>query len=148
MTQPARYDTDCNLIDPQAQRIQSLTWRGKPLQKDAQFRVAVNNYRAFTGKFAGTGEKNVVLSAPDEVRTIVANYLAEQTKQKGEYTPKVNNTWRIAPIVSETPLDVRIETSPAQRAADYIKQHAQHPMSRLEKDEIGFAVYRIDLQKK
>jgi 2',3'-cyclic-nucleotide 2'-phosphodiesterase/3'-nucleotidase len=148
VTQPARYDTDCHLVDPKAQRIHSLTWRGKPLQKDATFLVAVNNYRAFTGKFAGTGEKNVVLSAPDEVRTIVANYLNQQTKQHGQYTPKVNNNWRIAPISSDTPLDVRIETSPTQRAADFIKSQAQHPMHLLEKDEIGFAVYRIDLQKK
>lgn len=147
VTQPARYDVDCNVINPQAQRIKSLTYKGKPVVADAPFLVAVNNYRAFTGKFAGTGEKNIVISSPDEVRTIVANYISEQTKQHGAYKPEVKNNWRIAQITADKPLDIRIETSPSQNAADYILQAAQHPMTLVGKDDIGFAVYKIDLQK-
>lgn len=147
VTQPARYDGDCNLINPQAQRITSLTYQGKPIAAHARFLVAVNNYRAFTGKFAGTGEKHVVISSPDEVRTIVANYISEQTKQHGEYKPQVINSWQIAPISSDKKLDIRMETSPSQNAAAYIKQAAHHPMELIEKDDIGFAIYKINLQK-
>lgn len=146
VTQPARYDVDCNVINPQAQRIQSLTYQGMPLDPNAQFLVAVNNYRAFTGKFAGTGEENVVISSPDEVRTIVANYIKEQTKLHGAYKPQVKNNWRIAPVISDRKLDVRMETSPSKNAVDYIKREAQHPMRLLEKDDIGFSVYQIDLK--
>jgi 2',3'-cyclic-nucleotide 2'-phosphodiesterase/3'-nucleotidase len=81
------------------------------------------------------------------VRTIVANYISEQTKQHGAYTPEVKNNWRIAQITADKPLDIRIETSPSQNAADYILQAAQHPMTLVGKDDIGFAVYKIDLQK-
>lgn len=148
VTQPARYDGDCNVINPQAHRITSMTYQGKPLDPKAEFLVAVNNYRAFTGKFAGTGEKNVAFSAPDEVRSIVANYINSQTQKHGEYAPKAKNNWSIATINAKQPLDIRIETSPSQSAADFIKGNAQHPMTFMGNDELGFATYKIDLQKK
>lgn len=148
VTQPARYDVDCNLINPQAQRIESLTYQGKPIDPQAEFLVAVNNYRAFTGKFAGTGANNVAINAPDEVRSIIADYIRLQTKKNGAYSPVAKNSWRIAPITSSKTLDIRIETSPVEDAQKKIMAEAQHPMTYLEKDDIGFAIYRIDLQKK
>nr|WP_077260150.1 bifunctional 2',3'-cyclic-nucleotide 2'-phosphodiesterase/3'-nucleotidase [Klebsiella oxytoca] len=147
VTQPARYDGECSMINPAAQRIQSLSYKNKPLDPNADFLVAVNNYRAYTGKFAGTGEKNVVISSPDEVRSIIAQYIEKKTQQQGAYTPENRTSWRIAKINADYPLDVRIETSPGQDAADYIKNNAVHPMTLVGKDDIGFAIYRIDLQK-
>ncbi|MBH1930436.1 bifunctional 2',3'-cyclic-nucleotide 2'-phosphodiesterase/3'-nucleotidase [Serratia rubidaea] len=146
VTKPARYDVDCNLINPQAQRIASVTYQGKPLDDNAEFLVAVNNYRAFTGKFPGTGDKNVVINAPDEVRSIIADYINRQTQQHGQYAPVAQNGWSIAPIASEKKLDIRMETSPDEHAAQLIKQSAQHPMTYVGKDDIGFAIYKVDLQ--
>lgn len=147
VTQPARYDGECSLINPDAQRIQSLSYKNKPLDPDADFLVAVNNYRAYTGKFAGTGEKNVVISSPDEVRSIIAQYIEKQTQERGAYTPENRTRWRIAKINADHPLDIRIETSPGKEAADYIRENAAHPMTPVGKDDIGFAVYKIDLQQ-
>ncbi|SQI83332.1 2',3'-cyclic-nucleotide 2'-phosphodiesterase [Klebsiella oxytoca] len=40
ITQPARYDGECNSINPQAERIKHLTFNGKPIDPNATFLVA------------------------------------------------------------------------------------------------------------
>ncbi len=60
--------------------------------------------------------------------------------------PQADNNWRLAPIVSDTPLDIHFETSPSEKATAFIKEKAQYPMTSVGNDETGFAVYRLDLQ--
>ncbi|GKX64219.1 bifunctional 2',3'-cyclic-nucleotide 2'-phosphodiesterase/3'-nucleotidase [Pragia fontium] len=148
VTKPARYDRDCNLVNPNSHRITNLTYEGKPLDAKQKFLAAVNNYRAYSGTFSGTGEKNVAFSAPDEVRSVVANYISSETKKHGVLTPATKYGWSIAPIAAPQQLDIRVETSPSETAAAFIKDHAQYPMTFVGHDDIGFAVYKIDLQKK
>ncbi len=80
VTQPARYDEECNLIHPDASRIKDLRWQGKPIDLKATFLVATNNYRAYAGKFAGTGDKYIAFASPDENRAILAAYISAETK--------------------------------------------------------------------
>jgi len=44
-------------------------------------------------------------------------------------------------------LDVRFETSPSEKAAAFIKEKAQYPMQQVATDDIGFAIYQVDLSK-
>lgn len=148
VTQPARYDGECQLINPDAHRITNLTYQGKPIDPKATFILASNNYRAFTGKFAGTGPQNVVINSPDEVRTVLAAYITDETKKHGQVVPTADNNWSFVPLKSDKTLDIRFETSPSELAAKFIKEKAQYPMSYLDKDSGGFAVYKIDLQQK
>jgi hypothetical protein len=46
-----------------------------------------------------------------------------------------------------TPLDIRFETSPGDKAAAFIKEKAQYPMRQVATDDIGFAIYQLDLSK-
>ncbi|URQ60401.1 bifunctional 2',3'-cyclic-nucleotide 2'-phosphodiesterase/3'-nucleotidase [Pantoea alhagi] len=147
VTQPARYDEECQLIHPQASRIKNLTWQGKPIEASATFLIATNNYRAWGGKFAGTGEKYIAFSSPDENRAIVSAWISAQTKAQGEVHPQADNNWRLAPVQSAVPLDIRFETSPSAKAADFISRYGRYPLSYISQDENGFAIYRIDLQK-
>lgn len=147
VTQPPRYDGKCQLINPDSHRIQNLTYQGKPVQAEQKFLVALNNYRAFTGIFPGTGEDHLGFNSPAEVRSVVANYISEQTKAHGQVEINTDNNWRLAQITTaKHPLDIRIETSPD--AAEFIKQNSQYPMTFVETDKAGFAVYKIDLQSK
>ncbi|UYA61744.1 2',3'-cyclic-nucleotide 2'-phosphodiesterase/ 3'-nucleotidase [Pectobacterium sp. F1-1] len=146
VTQPARYDSECALINDKAHRIKGLTFNGKPIDPKATFLIATNNYRAYGEKFAGTGEKYVAFASPDENRSVLAAYISAETQKSGEVKPQADNNWRLAPIVSDTPLDVRFETSPSEKAATFIKEKAQYPMTSIGNDETGFAVYRLDLQ--
>ncbi|MGE9716796.1 hypothetical protein ACQP3F_34940, partial [Escherichia coli] len=52
------------------------------------------------------------------------------------------------PIKTDKQLDVRFETSPSEKAAKFIKDFAQYPMTFVENDDIGFAIYKIDLTEK
>lgn len=61
VTQPARYDGECQMVNANAERIKNLTFNGKPIDPNAMFLVATNNYRAYGGKFAGTGDSHIAL---------------------------------------------------------------------------------------
>lgn len=148
VTQPARYDGECQMIHPNAERIRQLTWQGKPIDPAATFLVATNNYRAYGGKFAGTGDSHIAFASPDENRSVLANYITAESQAHGEVTPSADNNWRLAPITSRQPLNITFETSPSDKATAFIKQKAQYPMSRQGSDAIGFALYRLDLQAK
>lgn len=147
VTQPARYDGECTLINKDASRIKDLTWQGKPIDPNAVFLVATNNYRAYGGKFAGTGDKYVAFASPDENRSVVAAYISSETKVHGEVKPQADHNWRLAPISSDTPLDIRFETAPGEKATQFIEKYADYPMKAVGSDEIGFAIWQVDLQK-
>jgi len=148
VTQPARYDGECQLIHPEASRIKNLTWQGKPVDPHATFLVATNNYRAYGGKFAGTGDSFIAFASPDENRAVVAAYISAETKKRGEVHPQADNNWQLAPIESSVPLDIRFETAPGEKATAFIRSHARYPMQLQGSDEIGFALWKVDLQQK
>ncbi|ABR73505.1 2',3'-cyclic-nucleotide 2'-phosphodiesterase [Actinobacillus succinogenes] len=147
ITRPARYDGECNLINPNSHRVVELKFKGKPVNPKANFLIVTNNYRAYGNKFPGTGDDHIVFASPNENRQVVADYISSESKAKGEVSPKVDKNWRIAPIRSDGKLDIRFETSPTDKAMEFIQTNARHPMTFVGIDEIGFAVYQIDLSR-
>jgi 2',3'-cyclic-nucleotide 2'-phosphodiesterase/3'-nucleotidase len=143
VSQPARYDGECQTVNPKAERIKDLTFNGKPIDPNATFLVATNNYRAYGGKFAGTGDSHIAFASPDENRSVLANWISAQK----EIHPAADNNWRLAPIHSQQKLDIRFETSPGEKAAAFIKEKAQYPMRNVGNDDIGFALYHLDLSR-
>lgn len=148
VTQPARYDGECQSLNPQAERIKNLTFNGKAIDPNAIFLVATNNYRAYGGKFAGTGESHIAFASPDENRSVLAAWVSAESARAGAIHPAADNNWRLAPIHSDTALDIRFETSPSAKAAAFIKEKAQYPMSQVGSDDIGFVIYNVDLSGK
>ncbi|WP_447079413.1 2',3'-cyclic-nucleotide 2'-phosphodiesterase [Vibrio alginolyticus] len=147
VTQPPKYDADCKVINPDSQRIVNLTFNGKPVNPKQDFIIATNNYRAYSNTFPGTGPDFIAFDAPDENRSVVATYISRVSEEKGEVTPSADNNWSFAPIKSNNKLDIRFETSPSDKAAQFIKEKGQYPMKRVSTDDIGFAIYQIDLNK-
>ncbi|EFX91743.1 bifunctional 2',3'-cyclic nucleotide 2'-phosphodiesterase/3'-nucleotidase periplasmic precursor protein [Actinobacillus ureae] len=147
ITQSARYDGECKLINENSHRVVNLTFKGKPVDPKQEFLIATNNYRAYGGKFPGTGDSHIVFAAPDENRQILANYISAESKANGHVVPTADKNWRIAPINAKAKLDVRFETSPTEKAAAFIKEKAQYPMTLVGTDDVGFAVYQVDLTK-
>lgn len=147
VTQPPKYDADCKVINPDSQRIVNLTYNGKPVNPKQDFIIATNNYRAYSATFPGTGPDFIAFDAPDENRSVVAAYISRISKEQGEVTPSADNNWSFAPIKSDNKLDVRFETSPSDKAAQFIKEKGQYPMKRVATDEVGFAIYQINLNK-
>jgi 2',3'-cyclic-nucleotide 2'-phosphodiesterase/3'-nucleotidase len=147
VTQPAKYDGECAPLNRQSSRIKDLTFNGKPIDPKATFLLATNNYRAYGGKFAGTGEAHIVIPAPIENRQVVTEWIKKQSEEAGEIHPAADNNWRLAPVHSKVKLDIRFETSPLAKAAAFIKENARYPMQQVGTDEVGFAVYQVDLSK-
>ncbi|MET2899758.1 2',3'-cyclic-nucleotide 2'-phosphodiesterase [Vibrio rotiferianus] len=147
VTQPPKYDADCKVINPDSQRIVNLTYNDKPVDPKQDFIIATNNYRAYSATFPGTGPDFIAFDSPDENRSVVAAYISRISKEQGEVTPSADNNWSFAPIKSDNKLDVRFETSPSDKAAQFIKEKGQYPMKRVATDEVGFAIYQIDLNK-
>ncbi|WP_253380102.1 bifunctional 2',3'-cyclic-nucleotide 2'-phosphodiesterase/3'-nucleotidase [unidentified bacterial endosymbiont] len=147
VTQPAKYDGECQAIHPRAERIKNLTFNGKAIDPNANFLVVTNNYRAYGGKFAGTGDSHIAFASPDENRSVLAAWIGAESKMRGEIHPAVDNNWRLAPIYSDTKLVIRFETSPSAEAAAFIKDKAQYPMKKVATDDMGFAIYQVDLSK-
>lgn len=147
VTTPAKYDGNCKVVNEDAQRIVNLTYQGKPIDMNQDFIIATNNYRAYSNKFPGTGSEFVAFDSPDENRSVIASYITRVSNEKGQFTPSADNNWSFAPIQSDKELDIRFETSPSDKAAKFIEQKGQYPMTRVATDDVGFAVYQIDLQK-
>ncbi|WP_392562036.1 bifunctional 2',3'-cyclic-nucleotide 2'-phosphodiesterase/3'-nucleotidase [Orbus sturtevantii] len=146
ITQPPRYNGSCQLINPDSQRIKNLTYQGKAIDPDKAFIIATNSYRAYTGSFPGTGEQNVLFSSPDDLRVILSAYIARKTQQDGVVNAIADNNWTIAPISSNAALDIRVESSPSDKAKAFIEHNGHYPMSYISNDEQGFGVYKINLQ--
>lgn len=147
VTKAPKYDAGCKEINPDSQRIVNLTFNGKPLDPKQDFLIATNNYRAYSNTFPGTGPDFIAFDSPDENRSVVAAYISRVSEEHGEVTPSADNNWSFAPIKSDKPLDIRFETSPSDKAAKFIKDKAQYPMKQVATDEIGFAIYQINLNQ-
>ncbi|MGC0135474.1 MFS transporter, partial [Enterobacter hormaechei] len=71
------------------------------------------------GKVVGTIMSGLLLGIllARTVSGLLAAWLSAESKKAGEIHPAVDNNWRLAPIHSDTKLDVRFETSPSDKAA-------------------------------
>ncbi|MDA9558335.1 bifunctional 2',3'-cyclic-nucleotide 2'-phosphodiesterase/3'-nucleotidase [Vibrio sp.] len=147
VTQPAKYNSDCNLINESAERIVDITYQGKPLNVDQDFIIATNNYRAYSNKFPGTGPEHIAFDSPDENRTIVANYISKMTVENGVVKPSADHNWRFAPINTQKKLKIQFETASSEKAAKFITEYGQYPMKKVSEDDLGFAIYQLDLSQ-
>ncbi|KZS22529.1 bifunctional metallophosphatase/5'-nucleotidase [Wohlfahrtiimonas chitiniclastica] len=53
--QPRRYNGECRLVNEAARRIVDLTHEGKWVRDEDEFFLITNQYRAYAGKFPGSG---------------------------------------------------------------------------------------------
>ncbi|WP_102125660.1 2',3'-cyclic-nucleotide 2'-phosphodiesterase [Deinococcus planocerae] len=131
VTQPSRYNAKGELVNAGARRIKNLQFQGKPIDPNAQFVIATNNYRASGGgSFPGLTGKNIILQAPDETREALVRYFTEQKT----VNPSADGNWKLTPIPGATLLYV---SSPnAQKSLP-----AGATLLRTRED--GFAEYTI-----
>ena len=96
VTEPAKYDSDGNLVNAEANRIKNLQYNGQPIDLEQEFLVATNNYRA-GGNFPGVRNQTAVEMYPDENRQAVIDYIQEQQT----IDPSADGNWTFAPVAKE-----------------------------------------------
>ncbi|MCK5894893.1 MAG: bifunctional 2',3'-cyclic-nucleotide 2'-phosphodiesterase/3'-nucleotidase [Endozoicomonadaceae bacterium] len=144
ITQPARYDEHCRLVNSDAERIEALMWQERPIAEQQHFLVATNNYRAYGGKFVGTGAEAVVYTSPENNQNILADYIERKSHSDGIITVVADNNWRLVSLDNPN-VDIRFKTSPEDKVFRFIKDNARYPLTFLHKNNNGFSVYRINL---
>lgn len=111
VTQPNRYDSDGNLVNPDAHRVQDLTYQGEPVKDDQEFMVATNNYRA-SGNFPGVRNASLNQLLNLENRQVLINYITALKT----VNPTADNNWHLADTIKG--LDVHFRT--AERAKNLL----------------------------
>jgi 2',3'-cyclic-nucleotide 2'-phosphodiesterase/3'-nucleotidase len=137
LSQPARFDGEGAVANPDANRIVDLAYNGQPVDPAQEFIVATNNYRAEGGgSFPGADGSTVVFEAPDTNRDVIVRYIVEQ----GTINPAADGNWGFVPMPGTT---VLFDTGP--QAAQYLEQVPGLTIKPAGEGEDGFARFRIAL---
>ncbi|MGB3554857.1 MAG: bifunctional 2',3'-cyclic-nucleotide 2'-phosphodiesterase/3'-nucleotidase [Jannaschia sp.] len=137
LSQPARFDRDGAVVAPEANRIVDLTYDGAPLDMDAEFVIATNNYRAGGGgSFPGADGSTIILEAPDTNRDVIVRYIVDQ----GTISPSADANWSFLPMEGTS---VIFETGPG--GASYADGVPGVTLEEVETSEEGFLRYRMTL---
>jgi 2',3'-cyclic-nucleotide 2'-phosphodiesterase/3'-nucleotidase len=134
-SQPPRYGADGKLRDPLAQRVRQLCYQGKPVDQEAEFIVATNNYRSSTQSAFNTFIKTeTVLQTSATIRTTIYNYI----NQNGPLALVVQPNWRLRTFPGTS---YCFEGSP--RAAAFAADVATLTIEPLDTTKDGFTRFRI-----
>ena len=131
-----------DVSQPRGQRITELTFQGKPVDPAQPFIIATNNYRANGGgHFPGLDGNNIVLTAPDGTREILAKWL--ETRQHIGAADLEPASWNFAPLTTRGP----VVFTDAAGKLDVAKAAGLDNIRLLKDNGNGTAVYAIDLSR-
>ncbi|MBO9406260.1 bifunctional 2',3'-cyclic-nucleotide 2'-phosphodiesterase/3'-nucleotidase [Shimia sp. R9_1] len=137
LSQPSKFDPKGALINADANRIVNLMFDGKPVDMNAEFIIATNNYRAGGGgKFPGAMGDTIVFEGPDTNRDVIVRYIVE----KGTISPRADANWTFAPLPDTS---VLFDTGP--KAAEYSDSVEGVSIEPAGEGPDGFARFRIQL---
>jgi 2',3'-cyclic-nucleotide 2'-phosphodiesterase/3'-nucleotidase len=137
LSQKPKYDAKGNLINADSNRIVDLSFQGKPIDPDAKFVVATNNYRAGGGgNFPDINDKVTILQAPDTNRDVIVRYIVQQ----GTINPSADGNWSFAPLPGTS---VVFDTGPKGKA--HLADVKGVKIEAAGEGAEGFARYRIIL---
>lgn len=137
LSQPARFDRDGAVVDESASRITDLMLDGAPLDLEAEYIVATNNYRAEGGgSFPGNDGSTIVFEGPDTNRDVIVRYIVDQ----GTIDPKADGNWSFAPLDGAT---VLFDSGPG--AVERLAEVEGLQIEEAGEGEGGFRRFRITL---
>jgi 2',3'-cyclic-nucleotide 2'-phosphodiesterase / 3'-nucleotidase len=142
VTQPPKFDTRgmpntaTAVVNPS--RVKNLRFNGQPIDLNAKFVVATNNYRAYGGgNFPALGADKVILDAPEENREALVEYLRDGSKAAGgKVNPTADNNWRILGVPGIT-----MTFTSASNAQKFLSNHKNIKLLKEASD--GFATFAL-----
>ncbi|WIY24544.1 bifunctional 2',3'-cyclic-nucleotide 2'-phosphodiesterase/3'-nucleotidase [Parasedimentitalea psychrophila] len=137
LSQPSKFGPKGEPGDASASRIVNLMFDGKPIDPEAKFIIATNNYRASGGgKFPGAMGDTIVFEGPDTNRDVIVRYIVE----KGTISPRADANWSFAPLPGTS---VLFDTGP--KANDYVDSIEGVNVAPAGEGPDGFARFKIEL---
>ncbi|PSJ64045.1 bifunctional 2',3'-cyclic-nucleotide 2'-phosphodiesterase/3'-nucleotidase [Pseudaminobacter soli (ex Li et al. 2025)] len=137
LSEAPKYDAKGGVANASSNRIKDLMFEGKPIDPEAKFVVATNNYRAGGGgNFPDINESKIIFEAPDTNRDVIVRYIVEQKT----INPSADGNWSFAPLPGTT---VIFETGP--KAKQFLDQVQGVKIEAAGDGADGFAKYRIIL---
>jgi 2',3'-cyclic-nucleotide 2'-phosphodiesterase/3'-nucleotidase len=137
LSQPSKYGPKGEVLNAEASRIVDLQFNGAPIDLEARFVVATNNYRAGGGgNFPGIDESVVILVAPDTNRDALVRYIV----QEGTINPSADANWTFKPMPGTS---VLFDTGPGGK--DHAASVEGVNIEPYGDGADGFARYRITL---
>lgn len=137
LSQPSKFGPKGEPGDASASRIVNLMYNGAPIDPEAQFIIATNNYRASGGgKFPGAMGDTIVFEGPDTNRDVIVRYIVE----KGTISPRADANWSFAALPGTS---VLFDTGP--KANEYVDSVEGMKIAPAGEGPEGFARFKIDL---
>ncbi|MEP1933020.1 MAG: bifunctional 2',3'-cyclic-nucleotide 2'-phosphodiesterase/3'-nucleotidase [Roseibium sp.] len=137
LSQPSKYGPKGELLNPDANRIVNLRFNSKPIDMNAKFVVATNNYRAGGGgNFPGINDEAVVFVGPDTNRDVLVRFIVE----RGTINPSADANWSFRTMPDTT---VLFDTGPG--GIDHAASVNGVNIEPAGDGSEGFARYRITL---
>jgi 2',3'-cyclic-nucleotide 2'-phosphodiesterase/3'-nucleotidase len=139
LAQPARFDPEGVLKNPNARRIENITYQDAPLSSEMRFHVATNSYRAGgCGHFTAPARSIAKLGgmAPMPIEEILCTYLSTQR----HLAVKPKQVWRFTPLNGAKAL---FTTSPTAREVG--KERDLNGLAYSGVSAQGFAQFEITL---
>ncbi|WP_417259690.1 bifunctional 2',3'-cyclic-nucleotide 2'-phosphodiesterase/3'-nucleotidase [Celeribacter sp.] len=137
LSQPARFDSAGNLVDPSAHRIRNLSFNGTPVTDSMEFIVVTSDYRANGGgRFPGADGSTVIFEGHD----LSIDILTRHIRTYGVVAEKSPPNWSFAPL-GGTP--VIFETATA--AQQHLHELAHLNVKDVVKSASGFAQIKLVL---
>ncbi len=133
-----------DVTEPESNRIRDLRFNGKLVTADQAFIVVTNNYRASGGgHFPGLDGSNIVLSAPDENRDVLIDWVRER-KHLSRATDGADRNWRFVPVKTAGP----VVFVSASGKLDLAAKSGLRDIKTVRDNGDGFSTYAIDFAAK
>ena len=137
LSQPARFDAQGRLANPEARRITGLCHGGRPVRDEDRFLLVTNTHRAGRARLQDPEtELKVVFTDGARVQSVIASYL----QRKGSVSGAFRRNWHFLPMPGS---GATIATG--DHAAPHLGDIASFRPVALGKGCDGFAHYRLHL---
>lgn len=137
LSQPARFDAQGRLVNPDAHRVTGLSYDNRPLREEDRFLLVTNNHRAGRARLQDPeADLKVVFTDGARVQSIIASYLQRQGSVAGD----LRRNWHFLPMPGTS---VTIATG--ERSAMHLADIASFRPVSLGQGCDGFAHYRLHL---
>ncbi|AOJ82118.1 bifunctional metallophosphatase/5'-nucleotidase [Burkholderia savannae] len=138
-----RYEID--VTQAVGSRIRNLTYKGAPIDPNAQFIVATNNYRASGGgNFPGLDGSKTIFASPDANRDVLIAYI----KKRGQLTRAADGmqrSWRFTKLAGSV---AHVQFASAPNLVALANAAGVAGITQIAADDgsgKGLATYEIDL---